>query len=268
MRREAFPRARWSDRLNAWFLPGRTAERRIGRWLAAMEREADVFANEKGRDAFAFDPIESRYLEAAPATFQIRTPYSRTVIDEIREIPHARWGADCRLWTVPYRSFEELRQRWPAIEAAAQRSEPEARRARRAAIKGTEEGENLGWFGKRFTPDMRADALLFRSGDRRLVAFDPAWIPLRLALRFHGIGRARVARSLFFYLQRRLRAKGPVASLKAMVFAGVESAAMVYDEQPIVDHFRRVDEDRVMGAMKISGDERIYFFELERVDGP
>jgi len=26
--------------------------------------------------------------------------------------------------------------------------------------------ENLGWFGKRFTPDMRADALLFRLGER------------------------------------------------------------------------------------------------------
>jgi hypothetical protein len=36
--------------------------------------------------------------------------------------------------------------------------------------------ENLGWFGKRFTPDMRADALLFRSGEHRLVAVDPRWI--------------------------------------------------------------------------------------------
>lgn len=139
--RAAFPRARWSDRLNAWFVPGRTAEQRIGRWLAEMEAEADTFADEKGRDAFAFDPIESRYLEAAPATFLIRTPYSRTVINEIREIPHARWDSDRRLWTVPYRSFEELRKRWPAIEEAAERSEPEARRARREAIKGTEEDE-------------------------------------------------------------------------------------------------------------------------------
>ncbi|WP_028749227.1 hypothetical protein [Rhizobium mesoamericanum] len=137
--RQAFPRARWNDRLNAWFVPGRTAEKRIGRWLAEIEAEADRFADEKGRDAFAFDMIESCYLEAAPAAFQIRTPYSRRVIDEIREIPHARWDADRRLWTVPYRSFEELRQRWPAIEAAALRSEPEARRARRKAIKGTEE---------------------------------------------------------------------------------------------------------------------------------
>jgi hypothetical protein len=139
--REAFPRARWSDSLNAWFVPGRTAERRIGRWLAEMEAEADAFADEKGRDAFAFDPIESRYLEPMPVVIQIRTPYSRTVVNEIREIPHARWDGDRRLWTVPYRSFDELRRRWPAIEAAAERSEPEAQRARREAIKGTEEDE-------------------------------------------------------------------------------------------------------------------------------
>jgi nitrous oxide reductase accessory protein NosL len=87
--RESFPRARWSDRLNAWFVPGRTAGKGIGRWLAQMEAEADAFADEKGRDAFAFEPIESRYLEASPSGVQIRTPYSRTVVAEIQEIPLA-----------------------------------------------------------------------------------------------------------------------------------------------------------------------------------
>lgn len=128
--------------------------------------------------------------------------------------------------------------------------------------------ENLGWFGKRFTPNMRADALLFRSGEHRLTAIDPKWIPLQLALRFHEVGRTTIARNLFSYLHRRLRARGPVASLKTMAFDGAKSAAMVYDHQPIVDHFRRTDDLRVIGAMTISGDERIYFFELERVDEP
>lgn len=93
--REAFPRARWSDSLNAWFVPGRTARKRISRWLAEMEAEADAFADEKGRDAFAFDPIESRYLKAAPASFEIRTPCSRTVVNEIREIPYVVGCGPC-----------------------------------------------------------------------------------------------------------------------------------------------------------------------------
>ncbi|MDB5555572.1 MAG: hypothetical protein JWL86_5556 [Rhizobium sp.] len=120
--------------------------------------------------------------------------------------------------------------------------------------------ENLGWFGKRFTPDMRADALLFRFVERRLVAIDPARIPLRLTLRFQDVGRMRVAKSLFSCLQRGLRARGPVASLKTMVFGGVESAALVYDHQPIVDYFRRNDDERIIRAMTIRGDARIYFF--------
>ncbi|WP_438748273.1 DUF4334 domain-containing protein [Pararhizobium sp. O133] len=126
--------------------------------------------------------------------------------------------------------------------------------------------ENLGWFGKRFTADFRADALLFRSGEKRLVAIDPSKIPLRLTLRFSSLGRLLVLRHLFSYLQRGLRARRQVASLRTVSFEGVMSAAMVYDDQPIVDHFRRVDDGRIMGAMTIRGDNRIYFFELERLD--
>jgi hypothetical protein len=67
-------------------------------------------------------------------------------------------------------------------------------------------------------------------------------------------------------LLRRLRAKGQVASLKAVPFHGVTSAAMAYDTQPVVDHFRKIDDGRVMGAMVIDGDDRVYFFDLERVE--
>src|SRR5690606_10529005 len=103
----------------------------------------------------------------------------------------------------------------------------------------------------------RADALLFLSTRHRLIPMDPARIPLGLALRFHKLGRTRAAKNLFSYLQPALRAKGPVASLKAISFNGVTSAAMAYDKQPIIDHFRRIDEHRIMGAMLIDGDKRI-----------
>ncbi|MCV3768928.1 DUF4334 domain-containing protein [Rhizobium sp. TRM95796] len=127
--------------------------------------------------------------------------------------------------------------------------------------------ENLSWFGKRFRPDIRADALLFRAGDQRLVAVDPKWIPLHLAMRLQALGRTRMAYNLFSYLQGRLRARGPVAEIGIRTFHGVESAAMIYDRQPITDHFRRIDDRRIMGAMMVAGENLFYFFELERVEG-
>jgi hypothetical protein len=126
--------------------------------------------------------------------------------------------------------------------------------------------ENLDWFGKRFRADMRADALLFTAGERRLVPLNPAYVPLRLALRLSGFGRSRAARNLFSHLKLRFRAEDTVASLKTLSFQGALSAAMVYDKQPIVDHFRKIDADHLMGVMTVEEDDRLYFFELSKLD--
>jgi hypothetical protein len=139
--REAFPRARWSDALRAWHVPGKTAERRLDRWLGRELSQVLAYADARGKDAFAFDPIESPYLTAADG-FEIRTPYSKTVRSELLQVPWAGWDADARVWRVPYRSWEELRRRWPTIEAAAQRNEPAALKQRRAAEKLSPAHEN------------------------------------------------------------------------------------------------------------------------------
>jgi len=128
--------------------------------------------------------------------------------------------------------------------------------------------DNLGWYGKRFRADMRADPLLFGIGDHRLLPIDPFPIPLGLALRFHRFARTEAAKNLFSHLARHLRAKGPVASLRPMPFRNATSAAMVYDRKPVIDHFRKIDRDRVLGVMSVEGDDRHYFFELERVAEP
>lgn len=136
--RANFPRARWDDVEKAWFVPGKTAERRIARWRALEQTRADVHADEKGRDAFQWEPIESPYLELGNQLV-VRTPYARTVVSELQQIPFARWNDVRRAWVVPYRSYEALKLRWPKIEAAARRNEPEERKARREAAKGTAE---------------------------------------------------------------------------------------------------------------------------------
>jgi hypothetical protein len=97
-----------------------------------------AYADQRGRDAFAFEPITSPYLEIADG-FVVRTPYSRTVIAELRAVPWARWDPASKAWRVPFRSFEELRRRWPAIEGAARLAEPGERRKREESRRASPE---------------------------------------------------------------------------------------------------------------------------------
>jgi hypothetical protein len=57
------------------------------------------------------------------------------------------------------------------------------------------------------------------------------------------------------------------ASLWLEDFRGEVTATMVYDGQPVHDHFKRIDDNAVMGIMNGKGvldDGRFYYFYLER----
>lgn len=127
--------------------------------------------------------------------------------------------------------------------------------------------ENLGWFGKRFHPDLRADALLFERAPGKLIAIEPAYFPIRWALSFAGIGRKAFARSLFSHVTPRIGARGTTAMLQSRMDDELITAAIVYDRQPIVDVFRRSRDGQVVGKMTVDGDPRHYFFELVKVEG-
>lgn len=128
--RLSFPKARWRDDRRSWFVPGSTAKRRLNRWLERELSGVLAYGDERGRDAFMFSPIESQYLVPEQEII-VRTPYSKTVVEELRAVPWAWWDGDERVWRVPFRSIDELRKRWPTIEAAAMRNEPGERRRRR-----------------------------------------------------------------------------------------------------------------------------------------
>ncbi|MHC2017735.1 hypothetical protein [Methylobacterium sp. CM6247] len=136
--RVAFPRARWRDDLDAWFVPGTSAERRLNSWSSREWSGVLAHADERGRDAFTFEPLTSPYLEVADELV-VRTPYSRDVVSELRQVPWARWDPASKAWRVPFRSLEELRRRWPGVEEAARRAEPEERRKRAEGRKASPE---------------------------------------------------------------------------------------------------------------------------------
>jgi len=138
--RTAFPQARWREDLGAWFVPGVTAVTRLSKWRAHEWSGVLLYADERGRDDYAFNPFESPYL-VVDRDLVIRTPFSRAVVTELRAIPWARWDPASKAWRVPFRSVADLRRRWPAIETAAREAEPEARRQRKQARMSSPDGQ-------------------------------------------------------------------------------------------------------------------------------
>jgi hypothetical protein len=124
--------------------------------------------------------------------------------------------------------------------------------------------ENLGWHGKRFESTESVHPLVFAGARGRLVSVDPGRVPLGLAARHGQRFTGRATAIAFRMLLPLLATRRPRARLRPVTYRGLASAAMVYDQLPIIDAFRAVDPDTVVGAMDLRGLPEPYLFTLRR----
>ncbi len=120
-----------------------------------------------------------------------------------------------------------------------------------------------GWYGKQVDSPDAVHPLLYRTPRGTLFPVDPARIPLRLAGHTPMIVIS-AARRLLDLGTPLLRASGPKARLRNVQHRGKISAAMIYDQRPIIDVFRRVDDTTLLGVMDMRALPQPYFFILTR----
>lgn len=118
--------------------------------------------------------------------------------------------------------------------------------------------EGSGWYGKQFDDVDHVHPLLFRGLGGEIFPVEPRKVPLGLAPRVPAaiVGRSRTAIGV---LKPALRTSKHRARLRAVDHRGVVTAAMVYDHLPIIDVFRRVDDDTLLGVMDLRGSVPYYF---------
>ncbi|WNJ17699.1 DUF4334 domain-containing protein [Pontibacter sp. G13] len=122
--------------------------------------------------------------------------------------------------------------------------------------------EPSGWYGKQFISEEAVHPLLFWTRSKRKVfSVNPLLIPLTFPF-----PKTPILGTLMGLLRPILQTRHSKARLRKVLYRGKESAAMVYDEKAIIDHFRMVDDRTVMGAMDLKGNPDPYFFLLERDD--
>lgn len=125
--------------------------------------------------------------------------------------------------------------------------------------------ERLGWFGKRFDDDDRVHPLVFRAG-QGLSSVHPGLVPLGVVVRLAPVLRRAPAAAAFRVARPLLATRRHRARLREVRYRGVVSAALLYDDLPVVDAFRADVDGSVLGAMDARGTAEPYLFRLRRVD--
>ncbi|KAA0100900.1 DUF4334 domain-containing protein [Mycolicibacterium sp. P1-18] len=127
-----------------------------------------------------------------------------------------------------------------------------------------------GWWGKQFVDAETVHPLLFPTADgAALWALNPALAfgGLGVATRVPGL-KNRDFSGAIAKLKPVLGTTAPKARLRTTRYRGVDTATMVYDQLPINDVFRLLDDapgsETVLGAMDLRGSNRPYFFVLRR----
>jgi hypothetical protein len=95
---------------------------------------------------------------------------------------------------------------------------------------GGKDPDPIKWYGKRFVSEAYCEPLLCRKDDGSVYAYD-------------NLGSAQ---------------------LRLIAWRGQVSAALIYDKQPIMDYFRKVNDRVIIGLGDVKGRPTDFFFHLTR----
>jgi hypothetical protein len=123
--------------------------------------------------------------------------------------------------------------------------------------------EAYHWYGKRFESPDHVHPLIFTKSNGKRVNVNPELVPIRAGLLMRAPRTAFLGR-LFQSCIPLLTTKRSRARLRLTHYRGKASATMIYDDLPINDVFRKVDNNTVLGVMDLKGMEQPFFFVLRR----
>jgi hypothetical protein len=125
--------------------------------------------------------------------------------------------------------------------------------------------EAYHWHGKRFDGPEEVHPLVFRTSWGSLACVNPAFMAPSLSLIDRiPLPKSRAFGRVFQLLIPLFATSKSRARLRMTTYRGTSSATMIYDQLPIHDVFRKVDENTVMGVMDLKRMKKPFFFILRR----
>ncbi|WP_371859703.1 DUF4334 domain-containing protein [Tengunoibacter tsumagoiensis] len=123
--------------------------------------------------------------------------------------------------------------------------------------------KTFGWYGKEFIDPDHVHPLLFSDDRGQIFVLDPRRLPLSIGLKWRFL-RKKLVRRLLLIGRLLLQTRKAKARVRMVEYRGKVSASMIYDDLPIYDTFRCIDDNTLLGVMDYKGMEQPFFFKLHR----
>jgi len=124
--------------------------------------------------------------------------------------------------------------------------------------------EAYHWYGKRFENTEDVHPLMFATLRGGLASVNPIFMGPLLRI---PLPRSAIVTHISQVLMPLFSTSRSKARLRMTTYRGKLSATMIYDQLPINDVFRKIDQDAVFGVMDLKGMESPFFFILRREHG-
>lgn len=125
--------------------------------------------------------------------------------------------------------------------------------------------ESYHWHGKRFDSSEEVHPLVFKTAFGSKAHLNPVFFGLPLTIAQHiPMPKGRAIGKLFQVLSPLIETLQSKARLRMTTYRGISSATMIYDDLPIHDVFRKMDDHSVFGLMDLKRQEKPFFFLLRR----
>lgn len=123
--------------------------------------------------------------------------------------------------------------------------------------------ETFNWYGKKFEDADNVHPLVFKSFGKTLFKVNPSLMPVRLATLIPSTSLWPL-KYLFLLVRFLFQTSKSKARVRRIEFRGQLTAAMIYDNLPIHDVFKKVNQNTLFGCMDYKGMKQPFFFVLER----
>ncbi|MGD1804315.1 DUF4334 domain-containing protein [Dapis sp. BLCC M126] len=123
--------------------------------------------------------------------------------------------------------------------------------------------EASGWYGKEFVDTEQVHPLLFLDGNNNIFKVYPSPSAMNLGLNLQ-ILKSKAMKPIFRLMNLILKTEKSQARIRMMEYRQKVSATMIYDNLPINDIFRKIDDNTVLGLMDFKGVPQPFFFVLKR----